>query len=85
MGKDKEIWFPAKRYGVGWGLPVTWQGWVVLAAFLLLLLAGGALSLTGSPAWIVFFPPYAIALVAGLLFVCLKRGEKLDFRWGRRK
>lgn len=26
----KKIWFPAKRYGWGWGLPVTWQGWVVL-------------------------------------------------------
>jgi hypothetical protein len=25
-------WFPAKRYGWGWGLPVTWQGWAVLAA-----------------------------------------------------
>ncbi len=27
-------WFPAKTYGWGWGLPVTWQGWVVTAATL---------------------------------------------------
>ena len=26
-------WFPAKRYGWGWGLPVTWEGWAVLAGF----------------------------------------------------
>ena len=26
-------WFPAKRYGWGWGPPATWQGWAVLAAF----------------------------------------------------
>jgi hypothetical protein len=23
-------WFHAKRYGYGWGLPATWEGWVVL-------------------------------------------------------
>ena len=25
-------WFPAKRYGYGWGLPHTWQGWIVFFA-----------------------------------------------------
>lgn len=30
---DRKIWFPAKRYGWGWGLPVAWQGWVVLLLF----------------------------------------------------
>jgi hypothetical protein len=24
----RKIWFPAKRYGWGWGLPCCWQGWV---------------------------------------------------------
>ncbi len=23
-------WFPAETYGWGWGLPITWEGWVVL-------------------------------------------------------
>jgi hypothetical protein len=32
-------WFPAKRYGWGWGLPSTWEGWVVLAVYLALLVA----------------------------------------------
>ncbi|HTS17465.1 MAG TPA: hypothetical protein VMP11_07825 [Verrucomicrobiae bacterium] len=27
---DKRVWFRAKRYGWGWGLPCAWQGWVVL-------------------------------------------------------
>ena len=26
--EDKEIWFPAKKYGNGWGLPITWQRWI---------------------------------------------------------
>jgi hypothetical protein len=25
---DDDFWFPAKRYGWGWGLPVKWQGLV---------------------------------------------------------
>jgi len=37
---EQQYWFPAKRYGYGWGLPATWQGWVVLRAFFALLLVG---------------------------------------------
>jgi hypothetical protein len=39
MQIDGRYWFPAKRYGWGWGLPVTWQGWLV--AFIALTVAGG--------------------------------------------
>ena len=31
MNEPEKYWFPAKRYGWGWGLPSTWQGWIVLA------------------------------------------------------
>jgi len=27
-------WFPAKRYGWGWGLPSTWEGWLLLVGYL---------------------------------------------------
>jgi hypothetical protein len=30
-------WFAAKRYGYGAGLPIAWQGWAVLVAFLMLI------------------------------------------------
>ncbi len=39
MEGSKRVWFPAVRYGWGWGPPVTWQGWLVLAGFLVLLVA----------------------------------------------
>ena len=32
LPRDK-AWFPAKRYGYGWGLPSRWQGWVVMLVF----------------------------------------------------
>ena len=40
MVPDKGYWFPAKRYGWGWGLPVRWQGWVVMAVFAASMLGG---------------------------------------------
>ena len=30
-------WFPAKRYGWGWGLPTVWQGRLVFIAFFVLV------------------------------------------------
>jgi len=37
---SNDYWFPAKRYGWGWSLPSRWQGWVVLAMYAVLLVAG---------------------------------------------
>lgn len=37
---ENRLWFPAKRYGWGWGFPDTWQGRMTLAIYFLFLLAG---------------------------------------------
>lgn len=74
-------WFPAKRYGWGWGPPVCWQGWLVLTLFLGLLLAG---------LW--WFPPaprplpyvlYTPLLNGLLILVCWFKGEPPRWRWGK--
>jgi hypothetical protein len=39
----KQIWFPAKKYGWGWGPPCTWQGWVVMVVWVGLVAGGGFL------------------------------------------
>ncbi len=31
---DSPEWFAPKRYGYGAGLPISWQGWALTAAFL---------------------------------------------------
>jgi hypothetical protein len=80
MARGDRYWFSAKRYGWGWGLPRTWEGWLVLAAF-----AG----LTGAGAWL--FPPNAmpvfyfiyLPVLSTLLFsVCWLTGEPPRWRWG---
>jgi hypothetical protein len=34
---DDGAWFAPKRYGLGSGLPIRWQGWAVLVGYLALL------------------------------------------------
>jgi hypothetical protein len=38
-----KYWFPAKRYGWGWGFPTTWQGRLVFGSFLGLVVGGAFL------------------------------------------
>jgi hypothetical protein len=42
MQRYVRYWFPAKRYGWGWGFPITWQGWAIFVGFLVLLAVGAA-------------------------------------------
>ena len=42
MTQDPKYCFPVKRYGWGWGLPRTWQGWgVVIIGFVLFTTQSG--------------------------------------------
>jgi len=43
LRSETRYWFTAKRYGWGWGFPIAWQGWLVFAAFVLLLVVGAYL------------------------------------------
>jgi hypothetical protein len=77
---DRVYWFPAKRYGWGWGTPKVWQGQAVLAAFFILLIAGGALLIPTRGE--LFFLGYAVALCVILMVVCWLKGEPPRWRWG---
>jgi hypothetical protein len=78
----KDYWFPAKKYGWGWGFPSVWQGWLALLLYL------GAILLSG-----YLFPParkttafiLSTAVISGLfLVVCWIKGEPPGWRWGGR-
>ena len=80
--KTPRYWFPAKTYGRGWGLPYTWEGWLVLLAYLILL-----------PGAVVFFPPdrnmlgflvSVFGLSTALIAICFWKGEPPKWRWGRK-
>lgn len=80
MDQQRNYWFPAKRFGWGWGPPVTWQGWGVLLLFLALVLVDSFVVLPRH-GHLVFYVVLA-ALVAGLLFVCWRTGEPPHWRSG---
>lgn len=79
MARPSGIWFPAKRYGWGWGPPVAWQGWVVLIVWVLLLAGGLLWLLPGGLAGSVLF---SLSMVALLMAVCWLKGEPPRWRWG---
>lgn len=77
---EKPFWFPAKRYGWGWGLPCRWEGWVALVVWLLLLVAAAVIL---APRDIFSFEIAAWILAALLIALCWGKGEKPRWRWGK--
>lgn len=81
----RRIWFKAKRYGWGW-YPVTWQGWLVLGAYVFVnaytFLQVDEISLTATDSLINFFLP-CIFFLSVLLTICYLTGEKPRWRWGK--
>jgi len=81
MTSDHRYWFPAKRYGWGWGLPIAWQGWAVLFGFLGLIFAG-AVSIRPHQ-HLIGFIVYVVVMICLFTGVCWLKGEPARWRWGR--
>ena len=72
----RTFWFKRRRYGWGW-YPVTWQGWLVVAIYVVLV---GMLARWESP-WALG----SIAFATGLLLVMTGlTGPRPRWRWGPR-
>jgi len=77
-------WFKRKLYGWGW-TPVTWQGWLTILAFIILLvwnyrrIASTAVS---ESAAVLEFLPQAILMVLILIIISRLTGESPRFQWG---
>ena len=77
--QEQKYWFRAKRYGWGWGLPITWQGWAVFVAWFALFLPAIRYFIPRRPAaFLVFTVVMSLLLIA----ICYKTGEPPRWRWG---
>jgi hypothetical protein len=76
--QKQRYWFPAKRYGWGWGPPTTWQGWVVVVVSFISIIVGAQLLKHRTIALLLFVVVNAGALLA----ICLAKGEPTRWRWG---
>lgn len=78
MGKP---WFHPKRYGIGAGLPCSWEGWAVLAIFAAGML-GGPWLLEGAD-WRLRAGVGGLAVVALIVIVGVKTRGGMRWRWGQ--
>ncbi len=78
---DGPEWFAPKRYGYGSGLPIAWQGWVVLGLYM---------AIVGLTIWLLGQRPLAIVAIlipATLLLMLITARTTRGgwrWRWGRR-
>jgi hypothetical protein len=78
MDQGRRYWFAAKRYGWGWGLPLTWQGWVVYMLWFVAVFGGlAALGLRQLPVPQLIF---VVTMIGILLVVCYWKGEPPRWR-----
>jgi hypothetical protein len=75
---NPRYWFRAKRYGLGWGLPLAWQGWAVIFSWILIVLSGVRFLTPGSKP---MRSAFVGAMVILLLVICYWKGEPRGRRW----
>ena len=83
IDEREKYWFPAKRFGWGWGPPSAWQGWAVLAGYVAAVAFVGVLF---SPArHPTLFGVGILVLTGSLVFICFVKGEPPAWRWNGKK
>ncbi|MGV1681638.1 hypothetical protein [Sphingopyxis sp. NJF-3] len=78
---DDRPWFRAKSHGYGTGLPIAWQGWVMLAMHIALI-AGVTMLLHGHPVVVVIL--VVLAALAPMPLYRARTEGGWHWRWGDR-
>ena len=84
-------WFQPKLYGYGSGLPIAWQGWAVLLAYMILTLSGALIFLTllqsdscshGSFVFVLcgIYVVYVLLISIPFIIIC-KRTTRGGWKW----
>ena len=84
----KKPWFKAKQYGWGWGLPMTWQGWVIFIAYLAFIVFAAIRSAMSNPHaashFLIVYISQVLFASLVLLVIVYVTGEKPKWRWGKK-
>ena len=76
---DGPEWFAPKRYGIGTGVPISWQGWAVTLGFVAVVAVVSLLFRNEKPKLFATLAPVVVAF----LVICARttRGG-WRWRWG---
>lgn len=74
MSNDNYYWFRAKRSGLGWGLPCSWQGWVFLLIWFAVLVTAAVALMPKRPLIFTFVLAFMTLI---LVAACYIKGEPL--------
>ena len=80
MLNDDKPWFRRRRYGYGAGAPIAWQGWALLASYIVALTG---LSLFAPQARGIELSLVVIAMLVltGILIAVAKNRTEGEWRW----
>lgn len=73
-------WFAPKRYGYGAGLPISWQGWLITAVFMAVVIRA-AILFSETP--IIFFGILIPATLALIIISARTTRGGWRWRWGK--
>ncbi len=76
---DRPEWFAAKRFGLGAGFPIAWQGWALIGAFIALFVLAYWLFGLEDPRGLAIIIPAAIGL---LIISAMTTKGGWHWRWG---
>ena len=82
----QEYWFGRKRYGYGWGMPISWQGWLALVLYLATVLLSSVLLLHDAPddtftIDVVYFIGLVSMLTTLFILIARKHAPKPKWQW----
>ena len=75
--RPQKPWFAPKRYGYGAGMPITWQGWALLALFFAILTLANIFLDHGARTAAILTAAVLLAVVAAF-----KTNGGWRWRWG---
>jgi hypothetical protein len=75
MSAKNHYWFRAKRFGLGWGLPCSWQGWVFFLIWLAMLVVAAVRLVPRRP---LVFTLFLAGMTLILVLACHLKGEPLS-------
>lgn len=83
--REKTYWFKRRRYGWGW-VPVTWQGWALIAGYLVVVIALAPAFLDAPEPDRAreagFYFLFLALATAGLVKISFAKGPRPRWRWG---